>query len=98
MQDTDSNTNGVQLVLSCVTSVRSDIGPLPGRGTNQAMSRDIATLFYSEQDLLRRMASSVLLRRVALVGTEVSEELSFSETSVLTRATLRNIPEDPISS
>jgi hypothetical protein len=82
------------------------------------------------------MASSVTLRRVALVRTEVSEELSasiirmmrigelettlavtsnrrtmrrntkcslslmealsYSETSVLTRATLRNIPEDGI--
>jgi hypothetical protein len=68
------------------------------------------------------MVSSVMLRRVALVKTDVSEELSatfirvtrigevgttrlvtlmkealsFSETSVLTRATRRNIPEDTI--
>jgi hypothetical protein len=76
------------------------------------------------------MASSGILRRVALVRTDVSEELSASfirvarigelgttldlssnrrtlrrntkealsssETSVLTRATLRNIPEDTI--
>jgi hypothetical protein len=53
-----------------------------------------------------------MLRRVALVRTNVSEELSasfspivatlmkealsYSETSVLTRATWRNIPEDAI--
>jgi hypothetical protein len=53
------------------------------------------------------MVYSGLLRRVALVKTEVSEEpgASFilmkeapgsSETSVLTRATLRNNPEDTI--
>jgi hypothetical protein len=52
------------------------------------------------------MASSRKLRHVALVRTDVSEEastsiirammeeLSSSETSVLTRATQRNIPED----
>jgi hypothetical protein len=37
------------------------------------------------------MLSSGLLRRVALVSTDVSEELS---ASVLTRATRRNIPEN----
>jgi hypothetical protein len=37
-----------------------------------------------------------MLRRVALVRTEVSEALSSSETSVLTRATRRNIPADAI--
>jgi hypothetical protein len=66
------------------------------------------------------MASSGMLRRVALVRTDVSEELRassirasvvasspilvtlmketlrFSETSVLTRFTRRNIPEDGI--
>jgi hypothetical protein len=40
------------------------------------------------------MASSGRLSRVALVRTDVSEELSASETSVLIRATRRNIPED----
>jgi hypothetical protein len=42
------------------------------------------------------MASSGMLRRVALVRTDVSEALTSSETSVITRGTRRNIPEDPI--
>jgi hypothetical protein len=42
------------------------------------------------------MVSSRMLRRVVLVRTDVLEELSASETSVLTRATRRNIPEDTI--
>jgi hypothetical protein len=55
------------------------------------------------------MASSGMLRRVAFVKTDVSvvsssqilvalmkETLSSSETSILTRATRRNIPEDTI--
>jgi hypothetical protein len=45
---------------------------------------------------LWRMASSRMLRRVALVRTDASDELSASETSVLTRSTRRNIPEDAI--
>jgi hypothetical protein len=47
----------------------------------------------------RRMASSGMLRRVALVRTDGSEELewlSSSETSVLTGSTRRNMPEDVI--
>jgi hypothetical protein len=42
------------------------------------------------------MASSGLLRRVALVRTDLSEAPGSSETSVLTRATRRNNPEDTI--
>jgi hypothetical protein len=42
------------------------------------------------------MASSGMLRRVALEATDVSEELSASETSVLTTVTRRNIPGDDI--
>jgi hypothetical protein len=37
-----------------------------------------------------------MLCHVAVVRTDVSEALSSSETSVLTRATWRNIPEDAI--
>jgi hypothetical protein len=37
-----------------------------------------------------------VLRRVALVKADVSEALSSSETSVLTIARQRNIPEDAI--
>jgi hypothetical protein len=63
--------------------------------------------------LLRRLVSSVMLRRVALVRTDVwrnlappssgwpilvtlMKALSSSETSVVTRAIQRNIPEDTI--
>jgi hypothetical protein len=42
------------------------------------------------------MVSSGLLRRVALVRTDVSEEPGASETTALTRATRRNSPEDTI--
>jgi hypothetical protein len=42
------------------------------------------------------MVPSGLLRRVALVRTDVSEAPGSSETSVLTRATRRNNPEDTI--
>jgi hypothetical protein len=42
------------------------------------------------------MPSSGMLHRVSLVRTDVSEVLYFSETSVLTRAKLRNVLEDGI--
>jgi hypothetical protein len=42
------------------------------------------------------MPSSGMLRLMALVRTDVSEALSSYETSVLARATWRNIPEDAI--
>jgi hypothetical protein len=40
------------------------------------------------------MSSSEMLRRVALVRIDLSEELIASETWVSTRATRRNNPED----
>jgi hypothetical protein len=42
------------------------------------------------------MASSGMLRRVALARTDISEAPSTSEMSVLARVTRRNIPEDAI--
>jgi hypothetical protein len=42
------------------------------------------------------MVFSGMLSRVALVRTDISEELRASKTSILTRATRRNIPEDTI--
>jgi hypothetical protein len=48
------------------------------------------------QWILRRIAPSGMLCRAALVRTDVSEALSSSETSVLTRAARRNSPEDAI--
>jgi hypothetical protein len=58
---------------------------------------------WKSQILHRRMASSGMLRRVALVRTDVSEELSASIIMVTrigelgtTLATRRNIPEDTI--
>jgi hypothetical protein len=74
----------------------------------------------AREESISRMVSSGMLRGVALVRTDLSEELSasfirasvvpsssilvilmkealsFSETSVLTRATRRNIPEETI--
>jgi hypothetical protein len=37
-----------------------------------------------------------MLRRAGLIRTDVSEDFSASEMSVITRATRRNIPEDSI--
>jgi hypothetical protein len=45
---------------------------------------------------LTRLVSSGMLCRVALVRSDISEAPGSSETSVLTRATWRNIPEDTI--
>jgi hypothetical protein len=90
------------------------------------ISLQVSTMRKVNQVLSRRMASSGMLRRVALVRTDVSEELSASfirvtriselgktlavtsnrrtlrrilssaGTSVLKRATRRNIPEDAV--
>jgi hypothetical protein len=73
----------------------------------------LKTLFHSSENLhnlVHSMPSSLMLRCVVLVRTDVSEErsalpilftlmmeaLRFSETSVLARATRRNVPEDGI--
>jgi hypothetical protein len=53
-------------------------------------------LILSDDRYIWRMVSSGLLRRVALVITDVSEEHGASETSGLTRATRRNNPKDII--
>jgi hypothetical protein len=56
---------------------------------------------HSKNQFSLRMSSSGLLRRMALVRTDVSEEVSafiirVTTTSVLTRPTRRNIPEGGI--
>jgi hypothetical protein len=53
-------------------------------------------ILHEHEQKLRRMVSSGLLRRVPLVRTDVLEEPGASETSVLTRATRHNNPEDTI--
>jgi hypothetical protein len=55
---------------------------------------------YQAEPIQRRMASSGMSRRMALVGTDLitllMEVVRSSETLVLTRATRRNISEDVI--
>jgi hypothetical protein len=53
-------------------------------------------VFSMRKDNPRRMVSSGLLGRVVLVRTDVSEAPGSSVTSVLTRATRCNNPEDAI--
>jgi hypothetical protein len=67
---------------------------------NKNIQRDFnlafALTFYIRRRNLLRMVSSGTLRCVGLVRTDVLEAPGSSETSVLTRPTRRNIPEDTI--
>jgi hypothetical protein len=67
-----------------------------GRSQKSIRFLIIQSFQQSTDSQTSRMASSGMLRHVALVRTDVSEALSSFETSVLTIATGRNTPEDPI--